>query len=91
MAKGKQKDARYLCGKNMRRLRLAMKEKMSQQMVAVKLQLLGVDLDRNTIQKMETDKRFVNETEIKALCQVFGVDEEELKRDYDSLEEEDLS
>ena len=48
-------------------------EKMSQRMLAEKLQLRGIDVDKNAIQRMESGERFVTEIELKVLAEVFGV------------------
>ena len=40
-----------ICGKNIRRLRLEMKEKPSQRQLADMLTLQGLDVDKNAIQR----------------------------------------
>ena len=47
--------------------------KLSQRALADKLQLQGVDLSKNAIQKMESGERFVTDIELKALSAVFGI------------------
>ena len=51
---------------------------MSQRDLASALQLLGVDMDKNVITRIETNKRYVTDIELKALCEVFDVTYEEL-------------
>lgn len=46
---------------------------MSQRILAEKLQLLGIDVDKNAIQRIEAGKRFVTDIELAALAMVFGV------------------
>ena len=42
------------------------------------MQLIGIDVDKNAIQRIECGKRFVTDIELKAFSEVFGVDIEEL-------------
>ena len=53
-------------------------EKMSQRMLAEKLQLRGIDVDKNAIQRMESGERFVTDIELKVLAGIFGVTSDEL-------------
>ncbi len=53
-------------------------QKMSQRALADKLQLLGIDVDKNAIQRIESGKRFVTDIELKALATVFFVPLDEL-------------
>ena len=46
---------------------------MSQRMFAYKLQLKGYDMDKNVITRIETNKRYVTDVELKALSEVFNV------------------
>lgn len=59
---------------------------MSQRDLAYKLQLAGYDMDKNVITRIETNKRYVTDLELKAFTEVFQVS-------YDYLIEgkEDLS
>ena len=45
----------------------------SQRDLAQKLQLLGYNIDKNVITRIETNKRYVTDIEMKALCEVLGV------------------
>lgn len=47
--------------------------KMSQRQLAEKLQLFGIDLDKNAIQRMESGERFVTDIELRALSSVLQV------------------
>lgn len=51
---------------------------MSQRAFADKLQLLGIDLDKNAIQRIECGKRFVTDIELKAFAQILGITTDEL-------------
>ena len=53
-------------------------EKMSQRMLAEKLQLRGIDVDKNAIQRMESGECFVTDIELKVLAEVLGVTSDEL-------------
>ncbi len=65
-----------ICGKNIARLRTEMK--ISQRKLADRLQLYGIDVDKNAIQRIECGKRFVTDIEIVAFSKVFDVTFEEL-------------
>lgn len=45
----------------------------SQRDLAYKLQLAGYDMDKNVITRIETNKRYVTDLELKALSEVFHV------------------
>lgn len=51
---------------------------MSQRILADKLQLLGIDMDKNAIQRIESGQRFVTDIELIALKKVLNVSFEEL-------------
>ena len=53
-----------LCGQNVRKFRLELK--LSQRELADTLQRIGLDVDKNAIQRIEAGKRFV--TDIELLC-----------------------
>ena len=61
-----------------RLLQLRKKHKLSQRDLANKLQLLGYDIDKNVITRIETNKRYVTDIELKALCEVLEIDYKEL-------------
>ena len=65
-----------ICGKRIAHFRMDMK--ISQKQLADKLQLVGLDVDKNAIQRIESGKRFVTDIEIVAFAKVFGVSFEEL-------------
>lgn len=49
------------------------KEGMSQRDLAHRLQLMGIDMDKNVITRIETNKRYVTDLELRALAQLFEV------------------
>lgn len=67
-----------LCGKNVYLLRKSRTPKMSQRALAEKLQLYGMDVDKNAVQRIECGKRFVTDIELVALAQALSVTIEEL-------------
>ena len=54
-------------------LRKKMQPKTSQKKLADMLQLNGLDLDKNAIQKIESGQRFVTDIELKTLAKVLNV------------------
>lgn len=67
-----------VCGKNIAKLRIAMK--ISQRELADRMQLVGIDIDKNAIQRIECGKRFVTDIEIIAFAKIFNASFEELLR-----------
>lgn len=67
-----------ISGVRIQALRKSQKPKMSQRMMAEKLQLLGIDVDKNAIQRIESGQRFVTDIELKALKTLFNVSYEDL-------------
>lgn len=67
-----------ICGVNVYRLRKNMNPKMSQRALAEKLQLYGMDVDKNAIQRIESGQRFVTDIELVAIANVFDVSIDEL-------------
>ena len=59
-----------LCGNNIARFR---KESgLSQRQLADKLQLIGLDVDKNAIQRIECGKRFVTDIELIIFAEFFN-------------------
>ena len=52
--------------------------KISQRELADKMQLVGIDIDKNAIQRIESGKRFVTDIEIVAFAKVFDISLEKL-------------
>ncbi len=73
----KAKDGRNnLCGRNVAKLRKALC--ISQKKLADRLQLQGLDIDKNAIQRIEAGKRFVTDIELVCFCTVLHVSPEKL-------------
>lgn len=72
MFTNKSKDGlNNLCGKNIAVLRKRFN--LSQRQLADKLQLLGLDIDKNAIQRIECGKRFVTDIELSAFSKAFDI------------------
>ena len=78
MFKNKNNGKNNLCGDNVKNLRLNFATKLSQRALADKMQLIGIDVDKNAIQRIESGKRFVTDIELKAFAEIFSVSVDEL-------------
>ena len=78
MFKNKNEGKNNLCGDKIRELILSYPTKLSQRALADKMQLIGIDVDKNAIQRIESGKRFVTDIELKAFGQIFNVSLNEL-------------
>lgn len=79
MYKNKNQDGSLnICGNKIKLLRQALTPSVSQRMLADQLQLIGIDLDKNAIQKIESGKRFVTDIEIVTFAKVFDITTDEL-------------
>ncbi|MBQ7291646.1 MAG: helix-turn-helix transcriptional regulator [Clostridia bacterium] len=58
-----------VCGKNIAKFRSEIN--ISQRELADKMQLVGLDMDKNAIQRIEAGKRFVTDIEIIGFSKVF--------------------
>jgi len=65
-----------ICGKNVSRLRVDLG--ISQRELADRLQLVGLDIDKNAVQRIECGKRFVTDIELIAFTKVFNITLEKL-------------
>ena len=67
-----------LCGRQVAERRKAMQPRVSQRALADRLQLEGIDVDKNAIQRIESGQRFVTDIELRALAKIFQVTADEL-------------
>ena len=67
-----------ISGENISHLRKNLKEKTSQQKLAEILQLSGLDIDKNTIQRIESGARFVTDIEVKMIAKALDTSYDEL-------------
>ena len=67
----KTKDGKNnVCGTNIAKYRKEMK--ISQRELADRLQIAGLDVDKNAVQRMESGQRFITDIEILYLCEALG-------------------
>ena len=71
-----------LCGEKVAMLRVAMG--ISQRQLADLLQLEGLEIDKNAIQRIEAGKRFVTDIELVHFAKVLNVSYEKLLDESDS-------
>ena len=67
-----------ICGKNISILRSNLK--ISQRELADRMQLVGIDIDKNAIQRIECGKGFVTDIELIAFSKIFQISLEELTK-----------
>lgn len=72
-----------LCGEKIYLLRKQLRPRVSQRAFAEKLQLNGIDLDKNAIQRIECGKRFVTDIELKVFAQILNTTTDELLKTED--------
>jgi transcriptional regulator with XRE-family HTH domain len=64
-------NGKNLIGERLKELRKI--NNLSQRDLARELQLVGMDMDKNVITRIETNKRYVTDFELQALKQIFNV------------------
>ena len=64
-------NGKNLIGERLKDLRK--KSALSQRDLARELQLIGIDMDKNVITRIETNKRYVTDFELQALKSIFNV------------------
>lgn len=62
-----------ISGQKIKKIRETLPQKTSQRQFAERLQVMGLDLDKNAIQRIECGKRFVTDIELKAIAKTLGV------------------
>ncbi len=67
-----------ICGKKVKEIREKLPERTSQRKFADMLQIAGLDIDKNAVQRIESGKRFVTDIELKAIAKVLKVTYQEL-------------
>ena len=77
MFRNKTEDGRNnLCGRQVAKRRVAVGK--SQRQLADALQLLGLDIDKNAVQRIEAGHRFVTDIEMVYLAKALGLTYEQL-------------
>lgn len=64
-------EEKNLIGQKLKSLRK--QKRLSQQALARKLQLIGLDMDKNVITRIENNKRYVTDIELKSFAEVLQV------------------
>ena len=86
MFKNKAPNARNnMCGNNIARLRKELG--LSQRGLAAKLQVNGLDLDKNAIQRIESGKRFITDIELFRLCKTLNCSYEEIYAPFSIIQD----
>jgi len=67
-----------ICGKKIKKIRESMPEKTSQKKLADMLQIEGLDMDKNAVQRIESGQRFVTDIELKVIARVLSTSYNEL-------------
>jgi transcriptional regulator with XRE-family HTH domain len=82
MYKNKAADGKNnFSGSRIRKFRNELKEAPSQRQFAEMLQIAGLDMDKNAVQRIESGERFVTDIEIKVIAQVLNVSFDDLLAD----------
>ena len=77
MFKARTEDGRNnISGLRVKELRKALQ--ISQRELSDRLQVVGLDIDKNAVQRIESGQRFVTDIEIISLAKVFSVTVEDL-------------
>ncbi len=67
-----------ICGCRIKKFRQNLPEKTSQRKFADMLQIAGLDIDKNAIQRIESGMRFVTDIELKVIADVLQVSYQDL-------------
>jgi len=78
MYKNKYTDRNNICGVHIAKIRKSMNPKVSQRALADKLQLIGLDIDKNAVQRIESGKRFVTDIELLAFAEILHISTDSL-------------
>lgn len=70
-----------VCGQKVKEIREKLPNKTSQRKLADMLQMAGLDIDKNAVQRIESGKRFVTDIELKIIAKVLRVSYQELLDD----------
>ena len=68
--------SKNICGKRIKEARKSLK--LSQEMLAAKLQVEGINIERDSISRIEIGTRFVADYELLVLCKILNVTPEYL-------------
>ena len=79
MSKNKLENGRNnISGLKIKEIRQKLPTKTSQRKLAEMLQIQGLDLDKNAIQRIESGQRFVTDIELKVISKILDVSSDDL-------------
>lgn len=79
MYKNKASDgSNNVCGKKIKKFREQLLKRTSQKQFSDMLQVAGLDVDKNAIQRIESGERFITDIELKVIARVLGVSYQDL-------------
>ena len=79
MYKNKGPDGKNnLCGERIKLYRIKLPGRPSQREFAAMLQVAGLDIDKNAVQRIESGSRYVTDIELKTLTRILRVSYEDL-------------
>ena len=78
MYKNKNGTRNNIAGVNIKIIRKNMSKKMSQKQLADQMQLAGIDINKNAIQRIESGERFITDIELLTFSKVLNVSLEQL-------------
>lgn len=73
MYKNRNGKRNNISGIAIKEMRLASSPVLSQRALAERMQLVGLDMDKNAIQRIESGARFVTDIELAAFARIFEV------------------
>lgn len=73
MYKNRNGKRNNISGIAIKEMRLASSPALSQRALAERMQLVGLDMDKNAIQRIESGARFVTDIELAAFARIFEV------------------
>ena len=76
-------DKKNIVSENVRLLRV--KNQMTQQDLAAKMQTLGVNMDQQMVSRIESNDRIVTDYELACLCHIFKVEPQALLGDFAAI------
>lgn len=82
MYKNKLHDRNNLFGVQIAKIRKSMKPKISQKNLSLKLVELGLDIDKNAVQRIESGERFLTDIELGAFVQVLNLATDETFKNF---------
>lgn len=84
MYKNKTENGRNnICGVQIRCLRESLPGQISQKKFADMLQIAGLDVDKNAVQRIESGQRFVTDIELRVIAKVLNVSYQQLLDESD--------